>query len=109
MRECYGSNTTLHTITLTQQVISLNEALELLIEQTENNFPGAAHPETSREMVNDIRPYVNTMLPIATDGAYNKAICSVAYARILQSDQIHRNLLLEDLANILHTQPANFY
>jgi hypothetical protein len=104
-----AANATLHTVTLTQQVISLNEALELKIEQEENNFPGAGNPETSRELVNDIRPYVNAILPIASDEIYNKAICSLAYARTLQTTQIRRNLLNEDLANILKTQPANFY
>ena len=104
-----GVNSTLHTVTLTQQVISLNEALELKIEQEETNFPDAAHPETSREVINDIRPYVNAILPIATDEAFNKAICSLAFACILKTAQIRRNLLNEDLATILNNQPANFY
>jgi hypothetical protein len=104
-----ASNVTLHMATLTQQVISLNEALELRIEQQENNFPGAANPETSREMINDIRPFINALLPISTNEVFNKAISSLAYARILQTSQIRRNVLLEDLANILHTQPNNFY
>lgn len=104
-----AANTTLHTVTLTLQVISLNEALELKIEQEENNFPVAGSPETSRELVNDIRPYVNVLLPIASDEIYNKALCSMAYARTLQAAQIRRNLLNENLAGILNTQPANFY
>ena len=104
-----AGNTVLHTVSLTIQVISLNEALELKIEQQENNFPGAAHPETSRELLNDIRPNINVLLPIATNDAYNKAISSLAYARALATPQVRRNLLNEDLANILNTQPANFY
>lgn len=104
-----ATNVTLHTITLTQQVISLNNELELRIEQTENNFPGAAHPETSRELINDIRPYINLLLPIATNGIYNKAISSLVYANSLALDQVRRNVLLEDLANIINTTPSNFY
>lgn len=104
-----AANATLHTVMLIQQIITLNEALELKIEQEENNYPGAGNPETSRELVNDIRPYVNDLLPIASQEIYNKAVCSLAYARTLQTTQIRRNLLIEDLANILNTQPANFY
>ena len=104
-----ASNATLHSVTLTQQVISLNEALELKIEQTENNFPGAAHPETSRELINDIRPYINVILPVASNDLYNKAISSLAYIRALATIQTRRNVLLEDLANILNTRPGDFF
>ena len=104
-----GANATLETVILTQQVTTLNEALELKIEQEENNFPGAGNPETSRELVNDIRPYVNAVLPISTDEIYNKAISSIAYACVLKTTQIRRNLLNEDLVEILENKPADFY
>ncbi len=104
-----AANVTLHSVNLSQQVISLNEALELKIEQEENNFPGAGNPETSREMINDIRPYIHAILPPASNDVYNRALSSLGYARILQTPQLRRNLLIEDLANILNTQPANFY
>lgn len=104
-----ATNNALHTVTLSQQVNALNNALELLIDQTESSFPLAGSPETSRELINDLRPYVSAIIPTATDELFNKAVCSLVYARSLQTPQIRRNVLLEDLANILNTQPANFY
>ncbi|HNB81968.1 MAG TPA: hypothetical protein PLP14_07715, partial [Chitinophagaceae bacterium] len=104
-----NANASLHTVSMNLQVISLNEGLELKIEQQENNFPGAAHPETSREMINDIRPYVNQLLPVAGNDALNKAICSLIYTRTLQTDAIRRQVRCEELAGLLHTQPNNFF
>ena len=107
-----GSGTTvLATLTLSQQVIPLNGALELLIDQEDKNVPLAAHPETSRELLNDIRGYINVLLPGTADELYNKTISSLAYARCLepvgagdlQLVQHRRHQVLERHAGILNS------
>jgi|GEM_PF-754768 len=104
-----AANATLQTLTLNQQVVALNAALEEAIDEQERNFPGAAHPDTSRELLNDLRPLVNVLLPGASNESYNKAICSLAYGRALQTPAWRRTIELEDLASLLDTQSAGFY
>ncbi len=104
-----AANTVLHSVSLTQQVISLNGALELMIEQTESNFPKAGDPETSRELLNDTRPYINAILPVASDDIFNRGVSSLVYANTRKQEQLRRNFFLNELANLLNTQPANFY
>ena len=92
----------LHTITLSQQVLALNNDLEVLIDQQESNVPGAAHPETSRELVNEIRGYIDALLPGAANEAYDKMLSSLAYARCLEREQFRRHADLERIAKIIN-------
>jgi hypothetical protein len=103
------ANSTLASVTLNQQVVALNAALELKIEVDEGSFPGAAHPDTSREMLNDLRMYVNSILAGPTDDLYNKLICSIAYIQALQTPAWQRNIIVEDYARVLNTNPAAFF
>ncbi len=104
-----AANAPLFAVTLNQSVIALNAALELQIDQDENNFPGAGHPETSREIINDIRPYVNNLLPIATHEVFNKSVSALAYTYILQTPGVRNHFLLEELAEILNSNHVSFY
>jgi hypothetical protein len=99
-----GSGTTVHaTLAVTQQVIALNSELELLIDQQESNVPRAAHPETSRELLNEIRGYVDVLLPGPANEVYNKTLSSLAYARCLEPPQFRRHLLLERHAAVINS------
>jgi hypothetical protein len=98
-----GGGAVLHTITLSQQVIALNNDLEVLIDQQESNVPDAAHPDTSRELVNEIRGYINVLLPGTANELYNKAISSLAYARCMESEQFRRHLALERIAKVINS------
>lgn len=104
-----AASTTLKTLTLNQQVVALNAALEEAIDEQERNFPGAAHPDTSRELLNDLRPLVNVLLAGSSNELYNKAICCLAYGRALPIPAWRRNIELEDYATLLDTQSTGFY
>jgi hypothetical protein len=93
----------LQTLNLSQQVIALNNDLEVLIDQQESNAPDAAHPDTSREIVNDVRGYIDVMLPGAANELYNKALSSLAYARCMKPEPFRRHLELERIANVINT------
>ena len=70
-----------------------------------------------RELLNDLRLYVNAQLPVAANDRFNKLVCSLAYARSLNIPELRieeipafrRNIFIEDLAKILNTNPANFF
>jgi hypothetical protein len=94
--------TQLAAVNLTQKVLPLNDKLEVLIDQTESNAPTAADPETSRELVNDLRGYVDLMLSGPGDPLTNKALSSLAYARCLETIAFRRQVFLEALAAILN-------
>lgn len=104
-----SGNNSLFVISLNQTIIALNSALELQIDQDENNFPGAGHPETSREIINDIRPYINNILPVATSEIFNKSISAMAYTTALAVPQVRRHFLTQELATLLHSNIASFY
>jgi hypothetical protein len=97
-----AGTSTLATISLGQQVIALNEKLELLIDQVDTNVATAAHPETSRELIDGLRAYLDLLLPQKPDPTYNKAVSSLAYAHGLETAGFRRRLLLERLAKVLN-------
>ena len=70
------------SITMTKSVVALFTALELLIDQQESNTPRAAHPETSREIVNDLRGYIDAIVPAAD--ALNPLLLALTYGTLLR-------------------------
>lgn len=80
-----GASTVLKTLSLTQTVIPLNAELEALINTADEVTPTAADPETSRELVNDVRVYIDEMAPRAldSDSSLNKLLFCIAYAEAM--------------------------
>ena len=86
-----AASTVIATVALSQTVVALNAALESLIDQQDNNIPSAAHPATSREVVNDLRMYADPLLPPATNDLFNKMLLSTGYAAAMATQQVQRN------------------
>ncbi len=100
---------TIATVALTQQVVPPFTPLEEKIDEEEAPIPGArarttpeaAHPETSRELINDLRRYADAIAPPASDDLLDRLLLSIAYSvtlRIPQSSQVVRNTRLENAA-----------
>ncbi len=76
-----GGAGVLKTLSLTQTVIPLNAELEAMINTADEVTPTAADPETSRELVNDVRAYIDELAPRSADSesSLNKLLFAVAY------------------------------
>ncbi len=107
-----AAGATLATVALSQQVVPLFTGLEQKIDEDEATSPLAAHPETSRELINDLRRYADAIAPPASDALLDKLLLSIAYSvtlRIPQSSQVVRNVRLENAAREINNgQHANF-
>jgi hypothetical protein len=88
------SNGQVAALSMQQTVVALNVQLEQLIDQ-QDNIPAAAHPTTSREIINDLRVYADGQTVPAIDPRYNKLLLSLCYSSILGSTQISRNAVME--------------
>ena len=96
------------SLQLTQEVLPLNSELEDLISDSEQKTPVAADPETSRELVNDVRGYIDELVPrdADDDSSLNKLIFSVAYAEAMLLRPADRALQLEQVAFALNEDAA---
>lgn len=91
------------SITMTQRVIPLNSELEDLIGAADQTAPTAADPETSRELVNDVRGYIDELISRTADaqGSLNKLLFAVGYAEAMLVPPADRAAQLERLAGQL--------
>lgn len=98
-----GASVALKTLSLEQTVIPLNAELETLVNTTDEVAPTAADPETSRELVNDVRVYIDEIAPRALDSesSLNKMLFCVAYAEAMLIPPIDRAAQTDRLANTL--------
>lgn len=98
-----GASTVLKTLSLTQSVISPNAELEAMINTTDEVTPTAADPETSRELVNDVRVYIDELAPRALDSesSLNKLLFAIAYAEAMLVPPADRAAQAERLASAL--------
>ena len=106
------------SVTMTKSVVALFNALELLIDQQESNTPKAAHPETSREIVNDLRAYIDAIIPTAD--ALNPLLLALTYGTLLREPTRRggaavevlpgpRMVRLEGCASRLNATPATSF
>ncbi|SFF10751.1 hypothetical protein [Nitrosomonas sp. Nm166] len=98
-----GASTVLKTLSLTQSVIPLNAELEAMVNTADEVTPTAADPETSRELVNDVRVYIDELAPRSLDGesSLNKLLFAVAYAEAMLVPPTDRAAQTERLAAAL--------
>lgn len=92
---------TLATLQLDQQVIPANAELEALYAQTEQMVPLAGQPEASREVINDLRAYMDQLAPRNADpsSSLNSFIFSIAYVEVMGFLAEDRNPALEQIAS----------
>lgn len=98
-----GGGNALKTISLAQKVISLNAELEAMINTPDEVTPTVADPETSRELVNDVRAYIDEIAPRSADSesALNKLLFAVAYSMAMVVSPPGRSAHMEKLASAL--------
>ena len=93
----------LKALALPQAVGPLNAELETMMEQPDEVSPVAADPETSRELVNDVRGYIDELAPRSADpnSSMNRLIFAIAYAEALHLPPAERGIQLQNLAAAL--------
>jgi hypothetical protein len=80
-----GGGATVKTLSITQNVVPLNGELEFLIARPDEPTAVADDPETSREIVNDVRVYIDELAPRSADpdSSLNRLLFAIAYAEAL--------------------------
>jgi len=98
-----AGNTALKSLSLSQEVVALNPELESMMQQAEDVTPVVADPETSRELVNDVRGYIDELAPRSADAnsSLNRLIFALAYAEALHVPPPERATQSERLAAAL--------
>lgn len=99
-----NSGGVISTLTLQQEVVVPNPELEALINASGSSLPVAGNPNTSREVINDLRVFIDELAARNTDpdATENSLLFSLAYHEVLQQTATQRAPLLERIANALH-------
>jgi len=99
-----SNDQTLTTIELLQTAVPSNTELEDLINQDQTIAPLAAHPETSREVINDYRAYIDQIIARDLDqnGSLNRLIFGLTYIETLGIPVKQRSVTLEEIAEALN-------
>jgi len=89
----------------------LNEELEALYVQTDQMIPQAGQPETSREVINDLRAYMDILAPrdIDPDSSLNRFLFAITYVEVMSLLAEDRNPALEEIASALDADNADFF
>ena len=95
-----AADQTLGALEMEQDVVALNTELEALYEQTAKIAPLAGQPETSREVINDLRAYMDELAPRDADpsSSLNRLIFAIAYVEVMGLPVEQRNSMLEQIA-----------
>lgn len=95
-----AADQTLDTLEMDQESVALNVDLEALYEQTAEIAPLAGQPETSREVINDLRAYMDELAPRDADpsSSLNRLIFVIAYVEVMGLPAEQRNPMLEQIA-----------
>jgi len=98
-----NGGTAVASASLTQQVGPLNPELESLIANTDANAPIAGHPDTTRELINDLRLWIDGQLPPGDteDGRLNRLILAISYAESLHVPPLRREVHLDRISDLL--------
>ncbi len=91
----------LDSLQMDQMVVAPNAELEALYEQTTENVPLAGQPETSREIINDLRAYMDELAPRDADpsSSLNRLIFSISYVEVMNQPTSSRNSMLEKITS----------
>jgi hypothetical protein len=106
-----AADQTLATLNLDQEVVALNPELEALYEQTEEAAPLAGQPETSREIINDLRAYMDELAPRDADASssLNRLIFAIAYVEVMDLPAEQRNPMLEQIATAFDADDSSTF
>lgn len=106
-----GGGATLKTLSITQTVVPLNAELEFLIARPDEVAAVADDPETSRELVNDVRVYIDELAPRSADpeSSLNKLLFALAYAEAMTVRPPDRAIQTRALAASLAANEAESF
>lgn len=98
-----GGGTVLKSLSITQSVVPLNGELEFLISRPDEVTAVADDPETSREIVNDVRVYIDELAPRSADpdSSLNKLLFAIGYAEAMSVRPADRSTQTQALAAAL--------
>jgi hypothetical protein len=93
----------LKTLSITQGVVALHPELEFLISRPDEVSAVADDPETSREIVNDVRVYIDELAPRSADpdSSLNKLLFAIGYAEAMSVRPADRSIKTQALATAL--------
>ena len=96
-----STSAVLAKVELFQSVISPNASVDQLID-SQKIGANAADPNTTKEIFNDLKCYIDAILPVATQPLLNNFISSIAYSSTLKNSKFNRNKKLEEVAKLLN-------
>lgn len=98
-------------VQLEQSIVESNSELKELYEQTDEAAPLAGQPETSREVINDLRLYIDELAPRDADAesSLNRLLFSVTYVEVMGLPVEKRNAKLEKIADALDNDDASLF
>jgi hypothetical protein len=102
-----SSNAVLGHIEFAQVVFPTDEILERVIDSPGTNTPEAAHPETTREIVNDLADFVEDMVPRIIMDEFNRLILAIAYSATLEIKASTRNSRINEASKLLNSNRPN--
>jgi hypothetical protein len=106
-----AGNAQLGTLSLAEDVVESNAELEALVAGAKNEpGPGISSPDVARELINDHNPYyqsVQLQTPESGD-AFKRFVFSMVFDGALQRNALKRKLHLQELAESLNDDGANF-
>lgn len=106
-----GGGTVVKALSIVQSVVPLNGELEFLIARPDEPTAVADDPDTSRQIVNDVRVYIDELAPRSADpdSSLNKLLFATAYAGAMTVKPVDRAAQTRDMAAALAAdEAANF-
>lgn len=106
-----GGATTLKALSIAQSVVPLNRDLEFLISRPDEVTAVADDPETSREIVNDVRVYIEELAPRSADpdSSLNKLLFAIGYAEAMNVRPVERATQTREMAAALAADEAETF
>ena len=96
-----GSGTALETLTLSQQTLPLLPELETLMDASDKG-PAAAHPSTSREIVNNYKAYVDSLVSATAEPLLNRLLLAIMYSHCMRKPWLARNREIQSAISALN-------
>lgn len=96
-----GSGTALETLTLSQQTLPLLPELETLMDAADRG-PAAAHPSTSREIVNNYKAYVDGLVSATAEPLLNRLLLAIIYSHCVRKPWLARNREIQSAISALN-------
>jgi hypothetical protein len=99
------------SITLTQEVVSLNTELENLISNANKQTgPGMSNPDAVRELINDHNPYYQGVIMQTPEGGdgFKQFVFSMVSDGTIQRTPVQRKQHLDQIAASLNSQGKDF-